>query len=479
MKPMHRIFDLSLIKLFELSIENFSFFCSALLVFIWPLAGMIAARNILLGIGCLVSLIWIIYVRPKITLQMVLPALLLLAVPGWLWIHYFFIPTDTAAQLYDLKGTWLRVVLAVVFGTTLGLITVRRPKMMIWIWLAMTALALTTLGRFILEALDAAQWVIDDFRFPFKYKSAVVYFLMYPCLLAYAFLHFCSLSRDANTMNNISKLGLGLTAVVLASICWIDFIAAHALNGVLVAGFMGIILILIYLIQFFWMPKSINSIKLLLLGTIFLALATSVTIFWKYDHKYDHKLSHLIGDIKVSAQINRHLGWRGDPTYQGPMFPKDSDGRVVHGSTYERTAWFIKGIKLLVDHPFGAGFSHLAFKYFMQQEDPNLILTKTHSGWLDYALGLGLPGLLLTWLVMGIVVYRSIGGLIQRVTSLPLALSSLWILGGIWVLWWPAEVSEREFIEYLFFMIALLGSAILPQQPQTAGTPQINRQQEA
>ena len=477
MKAMHNIFNLPSIKLFERSMENFSFFCGALLILVWPLAGMIAARNISLGIGFLVSLIWIIYVRPKITLQMALPALLLLAVPGWLWIHYFFLPTDTAAQLYDLKGTWLRVLLAVVFGTTLGLITVRRPKMLIWIWLAMAALALITLGRFILEILGNGQWVISDFHFPFKYKIAVVYFLMYPCLLAYALLHYCVLSRNANTMNNNSKLGLGLAATALATICWFDFIAAHALNGVLVAGFLGVILLLIYLMKLFWMPKSDNFIKLLLLGTIFLALASSMMVFWKYDHKYENKLGNLIGDIHVSAQINKHLGWRGDPTYQGPKLPKDADGRVVNVSTYERTTWFIKGIEILVDHPLGAGFSHLAFKYFMLQEDPDLNLTKTHSGWLDYALGIGLPGLLLTWLAMGLVVYRSIRGLIQGLISAPHALSSLWILGGIWVLWWPAEVSEREFIEHLFFMTALLGSAILPQQLQPTATSQINRRQ--
>ena len=468
MKSIYKIFTLPSIKLFERSMENFSFFCSVLLILVWPLAGMIAGRNIILGIGCLVSLTWIICVRPKITLQMVLPALLLLAVPGWLWIHYFFLPTDTAAQLYDLKGTWLRAVLAVVFGTTLGLITVRSPKMMIWIGLAMTALALTTLARFILEILFTHQWVISDFHFPFKYKIAVVYFLMYPCLLAYAFLHYCSLGRDTNTKNNISKLGLGLAAAALATICWIDFIAAHALNGVLAAGFMGVILLLIYLMQIFWMPKSINFIKLLLLGTAFLVLATSIMVFWKYDHKYEQKLGNLIGDMQVSAQGNKHLGLRGDPAYQGPKYPRDSaDGRVVNGSTYERTTWFIKGIELLVDHPFGTGFSHLAFKYFMLQEDPDLNLTKTHSGWLDYALGIGLPGLLLTWLAMGLVVYRSIRGLIQGVISAPLALSSSWILVGIWVLWWPAELSEREFIEYLFLMIALLGAAILPQQSQS------------
>jgi hypothetical protein len=202
-----------------------------------------------------------------------------------------------------------------------------------------------------------------------------------------------------------------------------------------------------------------------LLITVFAVLITSLTLFWQYDQKYERKLGNLVGDIQIAAQIEKHPNWKRDPAYQGPYTPNDSKGRPVNGSTYERTAWFLKGSELLRDNPWGAGFSHLAFRHFMLKENPNLPLTATHSGWLDFALGLGLPGLFLTWLAMGLVVWRSAGAVSQKVVNGPTALTALWILGGMWVLWWPTEVSEREFIEYLFFVIALLATAIWPQQP--------------
>ena len=105
----------------------------------------------------------------------------------------------------------------------------------------------------------------------------------------------------------------------------------------------------------------------------------------------------------------------------------------------------------------------------MLQENPNFALYKTHSGWLDFALGLGIPGLLLTWLAMGLVIYRALRAVGRRAFITPIALSSLWILGGIWVLWWPTEVSEREFIEQLFFIIVLLGCAIESSCANKAG----------
>jgi len=445
--------------LLERALEWVCLFCGLVLVLIWPLSGTIAARNIALVLGCLTSLAWVYCTRPRINIQMALPILCLLAVPAWLWIHYFFLPTDPAAQLYDLKGTWLRVILAVIMASGLGLMVARRPKLINVIWLSMATLAVITLGQFLWEVWQTHQWVMNDFRFPFKYKSAVVYFLMYPCLLAYATLHYCLLGEHLRATQKSEKLGLGLTASALAAICWADFIAAHALNGVLVAGFMGMILLIFCLINGFRASKSKAPSYWFLLITVFIVLLTSSTLFWQYDQKYEHKLGNLMGDIQVSVQIDKYPHWRVDPAYQGPPIPSDASGRVLNGSTYQRTAWFVKGVELLRDHPWGAGFSHLAFRHFMLQENSNLLLTKTHSGWMDYALGLGLPGLLLTWLAMGLVGWRSIGAVSQKTVNTPLALASIWILGGIWVLWWPTEVSEREFIEYLFFMIALLGSA--------------------
>lgn len=441
-------------------------FCGVVLVLVWPLADTIAARNIALVLGCITSIAWIYLARPKITFQMALTILCLLAVPAWLWSHYFFLPTDSVAQLYDLKGTWLRVSLAVIMASGLGLMVSQHPKMMLWIWLAMAALAITTLGRFLWDVFHANQWLIRGFRFPFKYKSAVVYFLMYPCLMAYAALHYCLLSQNQVAAGKSVKLGLGLVASALAAICWIDFISAQALNGILVAGFMGVMLVATLLIQGLRSSKGKSLSYWALLISVFAILLTSLTLFWQYDQKYEQKLGNLVGDVRVAVQIDEYPGWRMDPTHQGSRIPNDLLGRPINETTYVRVAWFLKGLQLLQDHPLGAGFSHLAFRYFMLKENPNLELYKTHSGWLDYALGLGVPGLLLTWLAMGLVAYGSFRVLGQGTLNTLPALASLWILGGIWVLWWPTEVSEREFIEYLFFMIALLGAGISPQEPR-------------
>ena len=51
-----------------------------------------------------------------------------------------------------------------------------------------------------------------------------------------------------------------------------------------------------------------------------------------------------------------------------------------------------------------------------------------------------------------------------------MALITLWMLAGIWLLWWPTEVSEREFIEYFYFMIALLAAVNCADPQKNAQT---------
>ena len=228
---------------FRLMLEWLTLFCGVVLVLVWPIEGTIAARNIALILGCLTSLLWIIFYRPQLSLLAYLPQLCLLAVPLWLWAHYFLLPTDIVAQIYDLEGTWVRVILGVVLATGLGLMISKRIQYQFWLWAAMVALAVAALAMYLNGVLTTEQLLIPGFRAIFKYKSAVVYFLMWPCMLAYALLHLKLIEINEN--KPFSWLHL-LGCFLLLGFCWAIFIAAQALNGVLIAGFMGAVLVTLF-----------------------------------------------------------------------------------------------------------------------------------------------------------------------------------------------------------------------------------------
>ena len=452
---------------FERLLEWICLFCGLILLVVWSLAGTIALRNIALSIGCITSFVWFCSLRPKISSPALFTILCLFAVPGWVGLLLIFSPTDIAAQLYDLRGTWLRVVLGIIMGGGLGLMIARSSHYIYGVWLVWIGLAFATFIWFLINASNANTWLISDFRGMFKYKHSVVYFVMWPCFFAYSVLHGYFLNINGIQSKNYS-LSIGLVAILLVLICWLDFLAAHALNGILIAGMGGIALLTICFVKLLRL-QSRRSLASYLLAIISIAvLISSATLFWQYDKKYEHKLVNLVSDIKVSAQIDKNTMWRRDPNNPEPYTPTDESGRAINGSTYERTAWFVKGVKLLLENPWGAGFSHMAFRYYMLLEKPNLNLHKTHSGWLDFALGIGLPGLLLTWFAMGSVIYASIKiltGSIERRKFL--ALTIVWILLAIWLLWFPSELSEREFIEHLFFMISLFAGMLVPSSERS------------
>lgn len=435
--------------------------CAVLLILVWPLPGTIAARNIALVLGCLCSLAWMYHTKPLLSLKTILPIVCLLAVPVWLWTHYFFLPTDTAAQLYELKGTWLRVVLGTFMAGGLGLMIANHPKLIYGIWFAMTALALVGLLNFLRESWLLQQWVIPNYHYPYKGKFALVNFITYPCLFAYAILQI-SFLHQTYAPQTIDSKKLGGLALFILFICWFNFFNAQALNGALIAGLAGFILLIILIKLTIFDSKKITTKKILFIVFTSLLISIFIISFWKVDLKYHKKLGTLFEDIQLSIEIDKNSAWQEDYRNEQTIRLINSEGQEVHHSTYSRVAWFVKGIDFLKDNLLGAGFSHLAFRHYMIQENPYSRVIMTHSGWLDYALGLGIPGLILTWLAMLLVVKRAYRLTQNTKDTPPLnAHLALWIISGIWLLWWPAELSEREFIEQLFFIVALFATAIL------------------
>ena len=107
----------------EKSLRYSSFLCAVILLLTWALPHVIALRNNVLGLGLISSISWCALRHTKWTSRDFLPAILLMMVPIWLCLHYFVMPTNPALQLYDLKGTWFRVIVGVAFAACFGRMT--------------------------------------------------------------------------------------------------------------------------------------------------------------------------------------------------------------------------------------------------------------------------------------------------------------------------------------------------------------------
>ena len=430
-----------------------------ILQLIWPLPGTIALRNMCLIGGAISSLLLIFFFQEKIKSN--IPTFLLLLVPVWLLAHYFLIPIDLEKQWYDLSGTWLRVIFGILIALSLGRLLVQKSHWAKWIFFPYLLLAL---GMFILFCKDAIlqhHWVVLNFVGLFKAKISVTYFSFFTCLIT------CGLL--ASSKNNVSSKS-NAAYLLIVTLCFVNCINAQSLIGFLFCASACIVAGCIFL------SKSIdfkNKLYWRVPSLLMLVTLCAILTFYQYDKHYEGKLSHLKSDIVLSYDIDKNTTWTRSDNVTGIPDPIDKTGRTINGSTYERVSWLHKGTRVLRENPLGTGYSWAAFHRYMELEYPGSTVYKTHSGWLDFAIGVGLPGLFLTWSAIMLIVRQAFLNL-KKTDPDKNSYIVIFVLPGMSFMWFVAEVCEREFIEHFFFFIALSASYLYAFQQQPAKNAALN-----
>jgi hypothetical protein len=431
--------------------------CGIAIINIWPLANSIAARNIVLALGATLSIILIFQSFKRLPVTSLLSSYFLLGLVCWVLLLYFINPISPETQWQEIKSTWLRVTLATLLGTGLGLACSGSS----------TFKTLTLLGFLPLLATQSVLYLhqlytLSDLSPPFTIgifvtKAGGTYFLMWPFLLICAYIDF--LFNPANNAtqqrNTVLKLGFCLP---IFTICFLAFYSLGSLNGLLIACICTFVLIGRIVIKVFLHRRHI------IMGTGIFAsfLIISAASIHMYSKQDGNKYHHLLRDIQIGAQIDRYTNWRNDT----PIWVPDLPGQFpVSHSTYYRVANFINGTHLITGYPLGAGFTYHPYGFYMSRIYPGSTVTHTHSGWVDFTLGVGVPGLLLCWLAIASGILLAIKNqMLERYAPSTNLWSFIviWGLSGISLLWVVAEVSEKEYIEHLMFMIALLASGNSP-----------------
>ncbi|WP_216197103.1 O-antigen ligase family protein [Polynucleobacter sp. UK-Mo-2m-Kol15] len=459
----------SFLRLLEQFFCGWIFLATVVLLVVWALPHTIAARNIALFTGLIAAFGWVWITKPSLNWKALWPIICLLLVPLWVMLHWYFLSELKDQQWQELKSTWLRVLAALLLGSTTGLILNRRPKMVWWVILAMILLPTITFIQYLYQVHLQHHWILPSGMFYgfYKGKFSAVYFVLCQVLIGFGFIYFA--------LNGLQKARLLplLFGTILVFSGIVDFIAARALNGIIVSTLALLLCILVLLYSSLNVEGQKRSLKKhLQLGAVALLaltiLGSGLFLFWTYDRQQEGKLANLIGDIRISSQIDQNQAWVKDGG--ASTLPVDDKGRHINGSTYERVSWFIKGTRLVRENPLGNGVSHMAFGYYMRAQYPQSSVQMTHSAWVDFTLGLGLPGLILTWCSILGVVWLSIraqnqdrgSGFTEQVVAVgsPIPCIALWLIAGLFGFWIVGEVSEREYIEHYFFLIALFAAAV-------------------
>ena len=447
--------------------------CSALLLAIWPLPETIALRHVLLGIGFITSLILLQTDKSTIFNVAAWPFWVFLGFYPWLLVHLFFFSTDFDAQLYELGHLWMRSLLAVPLGLALGLMLVKTRILSVqtesgvladnfWenicillILIGFSGTCLIGFGRYAYEVWHTHQWINDQILFVF-YKAKPPFVI---CVALAAPLSFILIIRGIN--HQISRWWI-VAGLLIAALCIFGAYFSNTKNGVVLFVLCLIVFAINLVMRIQWKWKR-ATLTLLISAVI---ASYSFVGIQKHLEK-NTAWAQMIADIKVGVDIGNQHWWKDDQV-GGP--PINSLAKPVNGSTYQRTAWFVAGAQLLSENPFGYGLVHHSFGALAKAKWPDFskplgnMRGATHSAWMDFALGLGIPGLLLVLIPLGVAWYRS---LYQK---------GLWFSYVTWTIpilsfaYLTTEANEAHFTELLFFMTAFFCGITL--------NPSLNKQTE-
>ena len=351
----------------------------AAIVFVFPIPHTIALRNLLLLTGLLALLATLRRTaRPQPPPVLKPAAWGLVATTAWLVLHSITVaPTPTLA-LDNLRGDWILPLLTAAPAAFAAARTGSRQAIRATV-AALLAHMLWVLGwQFWLWIAAGASGAWPAGGVPFAerdYHSNLNGFLL-SLLLA----------------ERLAVLSVGPVAALFpAPLGWaalaVSLIADMALrtrNGTLVS-------VALLLLATLWMARRRPRFILLLLAVAALGGASFAL---------DSRWSGLKESIVVGWSSPSLYWLSGDPALRPPM----PSGAALEESAYARAAWSRQALLAIGEHPLGLGFGRDGFGRAIAEKYGYPGMVSSHSGWLDFALAAGLPGLALLLLTAGLAI---------------------------------------------------------------------------
>jgi hypothetical protein len=357
---------------------------------------------------------------------------------GWVIIHFVFFSSEVSLQLQELKGTWLRTVLALITGSAIGLVTgnsVRTPN---FLWMGIYCSFIYLLFDYLFALRGSQSLFMAEYYFSSPFGNKINSVLMGGLFIgaacgssAYAIeylekqpraLHIFWLSGSALVLFAYTKIidtrnGIGLALILISA--WLTYIAFKKIKKM----------------NFFQAICAI-LVPILVLG------------FFIQEHLAHNKgWNHFLEDVEVGLQIDQIPNWQD---IKGLGYPNTLAGEPVYPNNYERTAWAAAGVKSLLQNPLGFGLLEHSLGYLIKHQYPKATVMSSHSGWIDFGLAFGIPGLTLILGSLASIIFLALKS--NSVNSLPI----IWIAASLLLTFTVAETSSKHSIEILFFFIGLL-----------------------
>lgn len=449
-------------------IQSFAF---AILYGIWAVPETILIRHVCLILGGLISIYEIYIYRDSLLKRAALPIYLIGFLFIWTMIQFLFITPNPALQWEELMGTWKRTAIGFIFALGFGLALAGHAreshqgqwrKAPYWsvIYLGFMLPTLIYLLKWVLT-FKAQQWGVVAPEYLKLHYGSLPFYMPKTVYVAFCLPLFAiSLGMIGFQLQErqIRPAAFMIHVSTCAAVLFV-FYAENIKNGVAYALMLTIIFCAALLVRY---RSRIRAREVIFI----LALVVSIG-FFALDHlKKNDSWSTIFADMRVAVQVDRYEQWK----FNGERgYLSNELGKMVSVTNYERIAWGVVGAELLFKNPLGYGLIERSFGHLAKEQWPESKLHQNHSGWLDLALGLGLPGMALILGALAIALRRCIH------PPSPFAYFGCWLLLSLLLLWCTTEVSQKVYFDWLIFAIvwisALSTSLMSPNAPVILPTP--------
>jgi hypothetical protein len=418
------------------------------LLFIWVVPNTIALRHVLLAISFLSSLMVIkanaeLFIRVKAAI-FPLAALSLLFV--WVGIHYVFFSLNPELELKEITSLWVRTALGFVAAIGLGISLRKYPELMKFFYL----------GVFLTPILNVGSYFYASYlKGAFLPPGAILFFLFAKIETAYFgaiagavavgnLIHLLTNKTPMENKRYIFLFAAGLVLVMASSIL------SSTKNGVAIQVFLYLFLAMVLVGSYVASRQLFNVKNLAVIGLILLTLGFATHFHYKL---HSTGWNSIFADVAVAVDIDQHTQWQ---KREGSVaVPLNYLGNPVAMNTYYRTAYASAGIRLIGMYPLGYGSINQSFVGMQRHEGiQSEHRGQIHSGWIDFGLAFGIPGLAIVFLTLLSTIYLGLRSRLQT-NLLPVVICITLIPFCL-----IAEVSYKQYFESLIFFIALAASLV-------------------
>lgn len=406
------------------------------------LPNLLMVQNFTLILGALIGIYVSIKNRKTLLSQKAIPLAIIVCLFLWVTLHLLIIGENHTLQWAEYKSLWKRAILGSVFALGLGISITESKKshwatilggfcgpMLIYYFKCLAGFAAIYYGFRLPEFLMLFSGGISPFYIP---KISYVFYCL--PLLAVSLGSLGGVLRSKNLDWRIASIYMTLIIGVLGI-----FYLENIKNGFV----WTFILALIFLISLFWKGvKALSFKSYILLGIVCVTMLGA--IFNNYRANYSWQ--SLPADLKVAIYAQPSEIWKENTS----VYPLNENGQEVSHTNFDRIFYLKTAAIFLSQHPLGYGLVHSSFGHIARISFSNAPLIQSHSGWMDFALGLGIPGVAILLLASILTMFRA------TTIESPWGEFGFWSLLSLALIFLTTEVSQKNYIDtYIWFMILI------------------------